>query len=99
MSGAVDWTGRALAVLLLGTAAGLPPSAQAQSYTSDDADTIINSFQAAYYARDCAGAYYKRDPSGGVSDFWRYAEMIEMSGQRDGTIRVGPFKFADDIPA
>ena len=48
----------------------------ALAFTTNDADTIINSFNGAYY--DSSTGIYARNQSGGTADFWKFAEMIEM---------------------
>lgn len=71
-----------LLVLLL-----IPTSSYA--FTSTDADYAMNSFNSAFYTGGSGSYNYKADTGGGLADFWKEAEMIEMvedAYQRSGNV-------------
>ncbi|HWH72508.1 MAG TPA: hypothetical protein VNT26_24310, partial [Candidatus Sulfotelmatobacter sp.] len=46
----------------------------AQAFTTTDADTAFKAFNQAFYSLSDGKGYYKKDTSGGRSDFWMQAE-------------------------
>lgn len=51
---------------------------KASAFTLSDADLAMNSFNNAFYSVTDGKGIYKYYNTGGVADFWRFAEMIEM---------------------
>ena len=51
----------------------------ASAFTTNDADTIFNAYNTAFYAINSSGnGYYKNDKTSGQTYFWSQAEEIEM---------------------
>ena len=86
------WCAFTAAILIL--AGGFP----ARAFTTANADTMINSFNTAYYQTFGSGlAHYKDNQTGGVSYFWTQAEMIEMI--EDAYDRTGNATYKNQITA
>jgi hypothetical protein len=67
-------------------------------FSSADADTLMNAYNAAFYATFGSGnAHYKNDQNGGVSYFWTQAEIIE--GIEDAYNRSGNVTYQNQISA
>src|SRR6266404_155165 len=49
----------------------------ASAFTTNDANTIFNSYSNAYYSLNGANGYFKDTQAGGMADFWKQAEEIE----------------------
>jgi predicted alpha-1,6-mannanase (GH76 family) len=69
-SGSLRWI--ALSIIFL------VPGVSAFSFTSRDADSAFDAYNRAFYVVSNGFGFYKKDTSGGRSDFWMQAEEIEM---------------------
>src|SRR6267154_249253 len=49
----------------------------ASAFTTNDADTIFNSYSNAFYSLNGTNGYFKDTQAGGMADFWKQAEEIE----------------------
>src|ERR1035441_8658432 len=47
------------------------------AFTTNDANTLFNSYSNAFYSLSGKNAYFKNNQSGGVTTFWEQAEEIE----------------------
>jgi len=60
-----------------------------QAYTPANADTLMNSYNNAFYVGNNGNGYFKNDQNGGINYFWGQAEEIE--GVEDAWDRTGNY--------
>ena len=65
----------------------LAGSDPARAFTAANADTAMNSFNAAFYVGNGGNGYFKNDQTSGISYFWTQAELIEVV--EDANTRTG----------
>ena len=65
---------------LIGSAIVLTGCFAASAFTTTDADTLFNAYNAAYYFPNGGNSYYKTDNGTGTNPgWWTFAEEIEMA--------------------
>ncbi len=61
----------------VGAAMILGSGASTSAFTTNEIDSLVDSYNKAFYAGDGASGYFKNEQTGGAADFWKSAEEIE----------------------